>query len=146
VETNNSLPFLDVLVTERGSGLITDVYRKPRHARRYLHFKSDHPQHVKRGVFYSLVNRARVVYQERKGFSREIKTIKQDLMLNRYPQDFIDSVIKSRRSDRAYTDSIPHILLLYPVSGVCLRNLGILETASISGSFSEPNAPSGDLW
>jgi hypothetical protein len=56
VEANNTLPFLDVLVMKRGQKLTTKVYRKPTHMGCYLHFKSNHPHHVKRGVVHSLVN------------------------------------------------------------------------------------------
>jgi hypothetical protein len=82
VETNNTFPFSDVLFAKRVSNLSTKVYRKPTHTGRYLNFKSDHLQHVKRGVVYSLVNRAKVICQEQKDFNREIKTIKYDLMNN----------------------------------------------------------------
>lgn len=34
------------------------------------------------------------------GFQQEIKNVKQDLMLNEYPQHFIYSIVKPRRSDR----------------------------------------------
>jgi hypothetical protein len=58
------------------------MYWKPTHTGRYLHFKSDHPKHVKRGVVHSLVNRAIVICQEQEDFKKEIKTIKQDMTLN----------------------------------------------------------------
>jgi hypothetical protein len=78
VETNNNLPFLDVLVTN----LSTRVYRKPTHTGRYLHFKSDHPQYVKRGVVRSLIDRVKVICQNQKDFNREVKFIKHNLTLN----------------------------------------------------------------
>jgi hypothetical protein len=48
-EANNTLPFFDVLVMKRGAKLTTKVYRKSTHTDHYLHFKSHHPHHVKRG-------------------------------------------------------------------------------------------------
>jgi hypothetical protein len=51
VETSNMLPFLDMLVMKRGSILSSKVYRKSAHTGCYLHFKSDHPQHVKEALF-----------------------------------------------------------------------------------------------
>lgn len=38
--------------------------------------------------------------QNLKDFSREVKNVKQDVMLNEYPQHFIDSIVKPRRSNR----------------------------------------------
>jgi hypothetical protein len=61
-ETNNILLLIDVLVKKRGSTLVTKVYRKPTHTRRYLHFKSNRPPYVKREVVHvhCLVNQAKV--------------------------------------------------------------------------------------
>lgn len=83
--------------------------------RRYLHFKSDHPKHVKRGVVHSFVNIAKVICQEQNYFEeKKIKTIKQDLILTGYLQDFINSTIKSGRNNRPSTDSIPHSSVVVP--------------------------------
>jgi hypothetical protein len=46
VEANYTLPFLGVLVTKRGPNLTTEVYKKPTHTGRYLHFKVNCPYHV----------------------------------------------------------------------------------------------------
>ena len=37
-EDNNSLPFLDVLVTKEGNRMTTSIYRKPTHTDQYLHY------------------------------------------------------------------------------------------------------------
>jgi hypothetical protein len=105
VEVNNTHPFLDVLVMKRGPNLATKGYRKPIHTGRYLHFKSNHPHHSKRGVPKSLVIRAKVMCQDPKDFSKEIKYIRHDPILNKYPQEFVDSVIKPGRSNRPSLDT-----------------------------------------
>jgi hypothetical protein len=92
-ESNNHLPFLDVLVTKNGSFLSTNVYRKPTHTGRYLHFESNHPHHVKRGVVRSLIHRASIICQDRQDFLNEAKQIKHDLALNGYPSAFVNSII-----------------------------------------------------
>jgi hypothetical protein len=79
---------------KRGSNLATKVYRKAIHTGRHLHFKCDHPYHVKRGVVHSLVSRAKVTCQDRKDFNKEIKIIRQDLIFNEHPQEFVESIMK----------------------------------------------------
>jgi hypothetical protein len=56
--------------------------------------KSDHPYQMKRGVVRSLVR-----CQDQKDFSREIEKIKHEVILNEYPQNFIDSIMKPERSN-----------------------------------------------
>ena len=57
LEEGGSLPFLDTRVTRVANGkLDITVYRKQTHTDRYLHFKSHHPTHVKRGTVRCLYN------------------------------------------------------------------------------------------
>jgi hypothetical protein len=67
------------------SNLSTILYRNPRYTECYLHFKSDHPLHVKREVVYSSVNRAKVMCHDRKNYKGDIRNIKYDLMLKWIP-------------------------------------------------------------
>ncbi len=54
--------FLDCLLKRESDGMLTStVYKKPTHTDRYFHFKSHHPNHVKRGVVRCLYQRARRV-------------------------------------------------------------------------------------
>jgi hypothetical protein len=56
VEQNQSLPFLDVLVSRRpDSSLGRRVYRKPMHTDLCLHAKSAHHPVQKKGVLISLI-------------------------------------------------------------------------------------------
>ena len=62
VESNNSLPFLDVLLTHESDGNITtSVYRKPTHTDKYLDFSSHHPLQHKISVIRTLFSQASVL-------------------------------------------------------------------------------------
>jgi hypothetical protein len=74
VEVYGTLPFLDIMVMKRGPKLTVKVYQKPTHTGRYLHFKSNLPYHVKRGVLHSLISRSKITCQEQ-DFNMEIKNI-----------------------------------------------------------------------
>jgi hypothetical protein len=74
VETNDTLPFLEVLVMKRGPKLAMKVYQKSTRIGCYLHFKSNHPHHIKRGVVHSSISQAKIIYQDQNDFNNEIKT------------------------------------------------------------------------
>jgi hypothetical protein len=134
VEAYNTLQFLEVLVMKRGSKLIIEVYRKPTHTGRYLHFKSNHPHHVKRGAVHSLVNRAKVICQNQKDFNNEIQIIRHDLMINEYPKKFTDSIMKLSHFRHSITGRLSsHILRALP------RNSGASGTVIVSKPSSRLN-------
>jgi hypothetical protein len=77
------------------------MYRKPTNADRYLYFKPIHSHRLKRGVVHSLVSRAKIICQDQNDFNKEIKNIRHDLMLNEYPQAFVDSIMKPSISNHS---------------------------------------------
>jgi hypothetical protein len=105
VEASDTLPFLDILVMRRGPKLTRKVYQKPTHTGCYLHFKSNHPQYVKRGVVHSSVNLAKVIYQNHKDFNNKIKNIRHDLVLSEHQKEFVDSVMKPSTSNHPSSDT-----------------------------------------
>jgi hypothetical protein len=89
-------------------------YRKPNHTCCYSHLKSNHPRHLKMGVIHILISRAKVICQDQNDFNNKIKDIRYDLMLNEYPQEFVDSIMKPSRSNRP-SSTIHHgtVIILY---------------------------------
>jgi hypothetical protein len=75
VKANDTLLFLGVLFMKRGPKLAIKLYHKLTHTGRYLHFKSNHSHHVKRGVIHRLISRAKAVCQDQEDFNNEIKNI-----------------------------------------------------------------------
>jgi hypothetical protein len=93
IESDNAIPFLDVLVIGKDMALATKVYRNYTYTCRHLHFISNHPPQVKRGFIQSLRNTASTICQD---LFNETSSLRRDLQLNGYPQGFIDSVITPR--------------------------------------------------
>nr|XP_054773554.1 uncharacterized protein LOC129281659 [Lytechinus pictus] len=85
-EKNNSILFLDVLVTrEPNNHLSHQVYRKPTHTDRYLHFKSFHHPSILQSVPRTLVKRAHSISDDNH-LQRELDHIKSTLVtINGYP-------------------------------------------------------------
>jgi hypothetical protein len=61
-----------------------------------------------------LIRQAKFIYQDQKDFNIEIKNIRHDLMLNEYPQEFVDSIMKPSRSNRPSSDIIHQGTVIIP--------------------------------
>jgi hypothetical protein len=92
---------------------------------------------VKR-VVHNFINRASVIYQNLKDFNSETKNIKQDLMLNEYPQHFIDSIVKPSRSNCTLGGTYHGMVLIPYVWGVS-EKFKCLGITSMLAEFSELN-------
>jgi hypothetical protein len=70
------------------------MYRKPNHTGPYLHFKPAHLYHV------IGVEPSKVTLQDQKDFNNEIRNIRRDLLLNKYPKVFVHSITKPSTKTR----------------------------------------------
>ncbi|GFG28310.1 hypothetical protein Cfor_11325 [Coptotermes formosanus] len=77
----------------KGGSLYTTVYRKPTHTGCYLHFDSNHPFHVKRGVIQSLVNRVNLLCPNEQDHKIEMEISWKDWLSNAYPADLVQSIM-----------------------------------------------------
>jgi hypothetical protein len=50
--------------------------------------------------------------EDQKDFNKEIKNITHDLILNKYPQEFVDSIMKPARSNCPSSDTIYHSMVI----------------------------------
>jgi hypothetical protein len=146
METSNTLPFFDLLLKKLGSGLITNVYRKPMHAGRYSHSNLT--------ILIAWKEKLSTVKStEPKPYAKNVKISAEKITLQNgipclmYTSNTTFTPISNQGEITVllqveYT-TVPWLCLM---SGVYLRNLGVLESASVSGPSSEPKAGSGDLW
>ena len=80
-ETDNQLPFLDVLLMRYDNKTRTTVYRNKTHTDRYLSFKTHQSAQAKRSTVMASLKRARNVTSDRHLLKKEVKHI-QGVMLN----------------------------------------------------------------
>lgn len=85
-EIGRSLPFLDVLVTNKQGVLSTSVYHKPTAEPYVLPFTSDHPRHVFRNIVRTKLTRAVRYSSTFEAFDHERRSIKLMLLYNGYAQ------------------------------------------------------------
>jgi hypothetical protein len=68
---------------------------------------------------HNLVNRAKIICQNQKDFNNEIKTIRHDLMLSEYPEEFNDSIVKTSTRNRLSSDTVYQGTVVIPyVKGI----------------------------
>ncbi|XP_067671794.1 uncharacterized protein [Haliotis asinina] len=106
-ETNNQIPFLDILVSRNHSNqLQTTVYRKPTHTNQYVHYQSNHPPRVKSGIISTLTRRAKNVSSIK--LHEEINHLRDVFVnLNDYPPQPVNRKIAATLSPPTTKPSRP---------------------------------------
>ena len=95
-EIERELPFLDVLMKWEEDGSIRrSIYRKTSYTGQYLHFQSSVPRAQKRNLVSNLANRIRKICSPCM-LQTELDSLKEFLILNGYPEKFIDLNIKPK--------------------------------------------------
>jgi hypothetical protein len=111
-----------------------------------LRSKSNHPNHVKWGVVHSLISPAKVIYQDQKDFSKEIKNMRHDLLLNEYPQEFVHSITKPSRSNHPSSDTIHQDTVIIPyVKGISEKFRRIGNSVNVRTIFKTKRTVRGTL-
>ena len=84
-EINNKIHFLDVAITRSNNILTTNLYQKPTHSNRYLHFTSHHPLSQKTAITKTLYSRANNIIMDNQQKIKQQKNILHVLLQNGYP-------------------------------------------------------------
>ncbi len=97
VSESSTVPihFLDIKVyLNSDNKVITTLYRKPTDSRRYLNFRSCHPNHVFSGVVYSQGLRLRRIIERDDDLQSELSYLKTDFLKSHYPSKMIDNIFQ----------------------------------------------------
>ena len=95
LETDDALPFLDVLVNDDNDGFSTSLYRKKTFTGLYTDFSSLAPSKYKFNLVRVLIYRAFHICSSYHNFHEEIVRIKKILTDNCFPKSLIDRIIKN---------------------------------------------------
>ena len=104
LHTNNTLPFLDILVKLDNNSFITSVYHKPTDFGKCLNANSECPDKYKRSVITNYINRAYRYSHDWQTFHNEIERVKQMLINNNYSNSLVDFEI-NKYLDKLFADS-----------------------------------------
>ncbi|CAF4059840.1 unnamed protein product [Rotaria magnacalcarata] len=107
---SNSLPFLDVQLTNNNGILSTSVYHKPAAEPYVTPFTSDHPRHVFSNIIKTSIERAIRYSSTFEAFNYERRYIKLMLLCNDYPSTFIENEFYKYFSE--YISKSPFLLLI----------------------------------
>ena len=94
-----TLPFLDVLISQKDERFFTTVYTKATNTGRCLNAKGECPESYKRSVVNAYVNRAFTHCTTWKNVHTELDRIRQLLTNNGYPDCMIEDSIKKKMNE-----------------------------------------------
>lgn len=94
VEVNDEIPFLDVLVIDKGNGLEFDIYRKPSFSNRFITSDSFHNFQHKMAAFHSMAKRMVSMPLNNQRYEKEREFILKMRKINGYDSKTIENVIK----------------------------------------------------
>ena len=99
-ETNNTLPFLDILIHKDATKFSTSLYRKPTFTGLYTDFSMLSPHKYKVNLISVLIFRAFKICSSYTNFHDELLKIKLILAKNCYPSALVDDVIRKFLNER----------------------------------------------
>jgi hypothetical protein len=98
-EENNTISFLDLLITRNYNGLSINIYRKATTTDTTIHFNSNHPMKHKMAAYRFLLNRLHQLPISQDQKQKEMNTIHQIARKNGYPITIIDKLNKHYKQD-----------------------------------------------
>ena len=94
-ESNNPLPFLDILISRSENGFKISVYHKPTFSGVYSNFNSFIYDQYKIGLIFILVFRTFSIVSDLSRFCTEVSHLKEILRKNTFPIKLVDNCIKT---------------------------------------------------
>ena len=95
IEQNKQIPFLDVLVNNNDTSIVTSVYHKKTYTGLLLNYISFTPSTYKIGLIRTLIDRAYKINNTWTGFDKDVKKLSATLEKNSFPTNIINTEVKN---------------------------------------------------
>ena len=103
-ESNNVLPYLDILIINTNKGLETRWYRKPSHTLQYSPWDSIESKIYKIRLIYTMVNRLSKICSTTEYYKADIALLRESFINSGYPVKILDKHMK--RAIKSFEKSI----------------------------------------
>ena len=90
--------FLDIKYKFEDGALLTDVFKKPTDANRFLHFSSYHPRHMFRSIVYSQGLRYRRIINDDAVLDQRLNTLQDYFVRSGYPHAMVSETLQKVRA------------------------------------------------
>lgn len=100
-KSETEIPFLDTLVYIQNEIIKTKLYIKPTDKKQYLHYNSEHVQHIKNSIPYAQALRFRRIIVDNDIFLENLEILKNKFISRSYPVKILDTALtKARKLNR----------------------------------------------
>jgi hypothetical protein len=96
--SKTEIPFLDTLVYVDNGKIKTKLYKKPTDNKQYLHFDSEHPQHVKNAIPYAQALRYRRIIEDDDLLDVELNKLQTNFLARSYPKNVVMQAINRAKA------------------------------------------------
>ena len=96
--SKEEIPFLDILIKRNDEKIWMDIYYKPTDTHRCLPFSSNHPNHCKKNIPFTLACRICTIVENNKTKIKHLESLKMNLTKYQYPKQLIERGINKALS------------------------------------------------
>ena len=88
--SKDAIPFLDILIKRDKDNIWMDIYYKPTDSHRCLPFSSNHPNHCKKNIPFTLARRICTIVENAEAKMKHLENLKMNLSKYQYPKQLTE--------------------------------------------------------
>ena len=88
--SKDAIPFLDILIKRNNDKIWMDIYYKPADTHRCLPFSSNHPNHCKKNIPFTLARRICTIVENTVAKMKHLENLKMNFSKYQYPKQLTE--------------------------------------------------------